>query len=330
MEVAADPEQLLIAAERYERMCIAAAKLAVAAGASPSEAQRVSGLQRVEIKRALGPVKRQTDKLDKTAVLAGQEIPRHLVTPARVLSSQDSALAADYLQVSNYARYQCALFLYLKEINDLNQEFNRISAEFFALKDKFKQLSVDYDLLAARLNDVIKSCFGNLHPPARFMHGHVQKFSWAKRDRIIEQLQLIVRQRDSLRAQLSKTGSQVVSVMAAYQRHHARRAYLRSSVIREYRDYKTLFVSRATLYDMNSFDFQGSLVTQPDEVAKMLQLAEQWSGIQSAFADERLDMQLRHQQDQSADRTLFELVHEARTKPLAPARNRKVDMRNET
>lgn len=308
METVADPEQLVIAAECYERMCIAAAKLSVVAGASAAEAQRVSGLHRVEIKRALGPVKRQTDNLDKAAVLAGDEIPRHLVAPEQVLSSQGTALAGDYLQISNYARYKRALFLYRKAINDLNQEFNKISAEYSALKDKFEQFSADYDILGATLNDITKSSFGRPRPSTQFMRDHVRKFSWAKRDQIIEELQPIIRQRDSLRAQLSKTAGRLTNVMAAYQRHHARRAYLRSSAIREYSDYKSLFVPRATLYSMNRFDFDDTLTTRPDEIAKMLQLAEQWDAIQVAFATERKNIKLRHQQDEANDYALYRLI----------------------
>lgn len=316
METVADSEQLIIAAEWYERMCVAAAKLSVVAGASAAEAQRASGLQRVEIKRALGPVKRQTDKLDKAAVLAGDEIPRHLVAPEQVLSSQGTALADDYLQISNYARYKRALFLYRKAINDLNHEFNKISAEYFALKDKFEHFSSDYDILGATLNDLIKSSVGRRHPSMELMHDHVRKFSWAKRDQIIQELEPIIRQRDSLRAQLSRTAGRLAIVMAAYQRHHARRAYLRSSVIREYSDYKSLFVPRATLYSMNRFDFDDTLTTRPDEIAKMLQLAEQWNQIQVAFATERKNIKLRHQKDEANDYALYGLVQASRVNSL--------------
>jgi hypothetical protein len=323
METAADSEQLVVVAEWYERMRIAAAKLSVAAGASSAEAQRVSGLRRVEIKRALGPVKRQTDKLDKAGVLAGDEIPRHLVTPEQVLSDEGIAIADDYLQISNYARYKRSLCLYRKTISDLNREFNRISSEYFTLKDKFEHFSADYDLLGERLNDTLKSSFGRPHPSTQLMHDHVRKFSWAKRDRIIEELQPIVRQRGSLRAQLSKTASQLASIMAAHQRHHARRAYLRSSAIREYSDYKSLFIPRATLYSMNRFDFDETLTTRPDEVAKMVQLAEQWNQIQIAFAAERKNIKARHHQDAANDHALYRLIQVHPTNSSGPASKQK-------
>lgn len=318
METVADAEQLVIAAEWYEQMCIAAAKLSVVAGASAAEAQRASGLQRVEINRALGPVKRQTNRLDKAAVLAGEDIPRHLVAPEQVLSSQGTALAGDYLQISNYARYKRALFLYRKAINDLNQEFNKISAEYFALKDKFERFSNDYDVLGATLNELIKSSVGRRHPSMEFMHDHVRKFSWAKRDQIIQELEPLIRQRDCLRAQLSKAAGRLSNVMAVYQRHHARRAYLRSSVIREYSDYKSLFVPRATLYGMSKFDFDNTLTTRPDEVEKMLQLAEQWNQIQIAFAAERKNMKIRHRHDESNDHALYRVIQARATNSSIP------------
>lgn len=311
METAADPEQLLQAASWYERMCIAAAKLSVAAGATPAEAQRVSGLRRVEIKRTMAPVRRQTVELDKAAVLVGDDIPRSLIAPELVLSERSTTMAADYLQISNYARYKRLTCLYLKAINDLNLEFNRISSEFFGHKDQFQRLSEQYDILGERLSELVTSNFGQTHPSNQVMGEHVRYFSWVKRERLSAQLQSLVQQRDSLRAQLPKVGAQLANIMAAYQRHHARRAYLRSSAIREYSDYKSLFIPRATLYGMFKFDFDEGLTRRSDEVAKMLQLADQWNQIQIAFTAERMNLKSARHEDELRDHALYRLLHDA-------------------
>lgn len=309
MDTSADPEQLLLAANWYEHMCIAAAKLSVAAGATPADARRVSGLRRVEIKRAMGPVRRQIVELDKAAVLAGDQIPRSLIVPERVLSECSTTVAADYLQISNYARYKRSTYLYLKAVNDLNLEFNKIASEFFDHKDQFRRLSDKYDVLGEKLNGLVMSNFGQARPPAQVVDQHVRSFSWVKRDRLEAELQSLVQQRDSLRSQIPKVGAQLASIMAAYQRHHARRAYLRSSAIREYSDYKSLFVPRATLYGMCKFNFDNTLTKRPDEVAKMLELADRWNKIQIDFAEERMNLKSSHRQDELRDHALFNLTH---------------------
>lgn len=308
METAADPEQFLQTASWYERMCIAAAKLSVAAGATPAEAQRVSGLRRVEIKRAIGPVRRQTVELDKAAVLAGDQIPQSLIVPERVLSECSATVAADYLQISNYARYKRSTYLYLKAVNDLNLEFNKISSEFFDHKNQFRCLSDKYDVLGEKLNELVMSNFGQAHPSTQVVDEHVRKFSWVKQERLTKELQSLVQQRDSLRAQLPRVGAQLASIMAAYQRHHARRAYLRSSETRQYCDYKSLFVPRSTLYGMHKFDFHAALATRPDEVTKMLELADQWDQIQTTFAEERANSRSRYRQDETSDHALYRLI----------------------
>lgn len=309
MDTSADPKQLLLAASWYEQMCIAAAKLSIAAGAPPVEAQRVSGLRRVEIKPGMGPVRRQTVELDKAAVLAGDEIPRHLIDPHLVLSERSATMAAAYLQISNYARYKRLTCLYFKTVNELNLEFNRISSEFFDHKDQFRQLSEQYDLLGERLSQLVTSNFGQPQPSIQVMSEHVRNFSWVKRDRLRTDVQSLVQQRDSLRSEIPRVGARLADIMAAYQRHHARRAFLRSSVVREYSDYKSLFVRRATLYSMKKFDFDETLTVRPDEVTKMRQLADQWNQIQTAFTEERTNLKYRHQQDEASDHALYRLVH---------------------
>ncbi len=294
-------------------MRIAAAKLSVAAGASPAEAQRVSGIRRVEIKRELDAVKRQTDKLDKAWTLAGEDIPRRLVSPDQVLSDQGAKIADDYLEISIYARRQKTLCLFRKAISDLNQEFNRISVDFLAKKDKFKRLSIDYDRLGEDLKDIILSSFGDRHHSSQLMQDHAHMFSWTKRNRLINELQSVVRQRDSLQTQLSEIASQLAGIVVRFQRHHARRAYLRSPVIREYSNYKSLFIPRATMYGMGKFDFDNTRVARPDEVAKMLQLAERWNQLQIAFAAERTDLKARNDLDETNDYSLINLFQMRRT-----------------
>lgn len=309
METVADPEQLLITIGLYDRMCVAAAKLAVAAGASPADARHASGLQRVEIRQARGPVMRQTEELDKVAILVGDEIPRRLIAPERVLTAHGQTMAADYLQLSRYARDQKSLCLYRKAVNDLNQEFNRITAQFFTLGQEFKSLSNEYDVQGKKIDNVIASAFGHPRTASQLIGDRVRRFSWLKREKLSEQIYSIVRERDYLRMKLSIIADQLNTTMAAYQRHQARRAYLRSISFREFGDHKSLFVPRATLYTMKKFDFGDALVKDPEQIVKILQLANQWNQIRIAFADERKSMKLRHQRDGANDHTLYGLIH---------------------
>lgn len=96
--------------------------------------------------------------------------------------------------------------------------------------------------------------------------------------------------------------------MANYQRHHAKRAYFRSEIIREYRDYESLFVPRATLYGMHKHDFDVPIKKRPEDVAKMLQLAEQWNQIQTAYAAEWKKIKTQHRRDESNDHALYRLI----------------------
>lgn len=307
METADDPEQFLITAGLYERMCIAAAKLAVAAGASPADARRASGLQRVEIRCAMGPVRRQTVELAKVAVLAGDEIPRRFVTSDLVLSERSATMAGDYLRLSTYARDQKALCLYRHAINDLNQEFNKISSQFFTLREQFRHMSNEYDVQGDKLTEAIASAFGRSQS-TQSMGEHAKKFSWPKRLRFAEQLHSIVSERDRLRVHLSTLTAQLADAMDNYQRHQARRAYLRSLSFREYSDYKSLFVPRSTFYSMKRFDFGGALVKNPEQIAKVLRLSSQMNQIRAAFSDEQKNMKLRHQHDTANDHSLYRLV----------------------
>ena len=77
MLVASPPPGL--AAEWHRALNVAAAKLAVAAGVSPAEVRRVSGLRRVEMRRSPGQIRRQMVALRKAASQTEDQICEALV-----------------------------------------------------------------------------------------------------------------------------------------------------------------------------------------------------------------------------------------------------------
>jgi hypothetical protein len=276
LDVTSSPEQLEIAAGWYERMKIASAKLAVAAGVNPAEAQRVSGLRRVEIQREFGPVARQTAELDKALVVTGEHVPPRLTDPAQLLSGNADSCGADYLQICNYARYKGAFCLYQKTVSDFNKEFNTLSKEFFLHKEQFECLVQEYDTLADRLREIISAAFGCADPSNSMTQGRAANFSWAKRERTLRMLQPIVERRDSLRTELAQASRRIKKIMDDHQRHHARRAFFRSKLNAQYRNYSMLFVPRATLYGMHKCNFDMPRGSSSEIATQMLQIAKKW------------------------------------------------------
>jgi hypothetical protein len=308
IETAADPEQFVIAAELYERMSTAAAKLAVAVGVPPSEAQRSSGIQRVEIKRAASSVRRQTIELDRAAVLLGESIPRHLVHPDEVLSERGATLADDYLKIASHAQRRQRRELYLKAVDDHNRDFNKVSNDFSTAKEQFTLLMVEYDALHSKMNQIAVSTYGAAIPAAALLRDHGRRISWRKRDQIVRELRPIIKQRDSIRVRLSEVSRRLQKVMARYQRHQARRAYFRSSSIDEYGDYRSLFIPRATFYDMEKFDFNGALRRRPSEISKSLELSARWNQVRIEFASEREKLLASLGRDELSDHLQLTLI----------------------
>jgi hypothetical protein len=92
--------------------------------------------------------------------------------------------------------------------------------------------------------------------------------------------------------------------MDDHQRHHARRAFFRSKLNAQYRNYSMLFVPRATLYGMHKYSFDMPHGSSSEIVAQMLQIAKKWHQIREDYSADCQANRAKYSADEQEDHAL--------------------------
>ena len=283
-----------VAAEWHRALNVAAAKLAVAVGVAPAEARRASGLRRIEIKRARGPIQRQVTALAHAAVLTAQEIPNELIngaeTTARILEGVGTdELGPRYLEICERARHNERLNIYRDHTDAFTRELDAITHEFARCKRKISDLDEEYDLIGEHLATVAK--------------GITASTPWPTRRGRVRQIDELVRRRDSLRALFATTLKQTGAVMDRYRRHQAKRVYYHSRHVPQYRSEAMVFIPSTTLRRMLVCPFE-EVGVRSDIRDKALRLMREWNTTCEQFAIEKRRLLEQHKTDEIRDHRL--------------------------
>lgn len=303
-----------VAADWHRALNVAAAKLAVAAGVPPAEVRRVSGLRRVEIRRSPSQVLRHVTALAHAGVLTAEQIPNELVngaeTAERILSGLSvDELGSQYLAICERARRCERQHRYFDHTEQFNREFNAIVDEFFRCKQKLKELDEEYELAGDRLGAIAHQVVGST--------------SWHVRAKLTNQVDELVRRRDSLRAQFAATCKQTGAVMDQYRRHQAKRVYYHSRRVPEYRDEALVFIPSSSLRKMLVCPFE-ELGAGPAIRDRALRLMREWNGYCEEFAIEKRVLFQQHKADEHRDHSLRALIAQSGGAPALGERLRPV------
>lgn len=285
------------AADWYRVLNLAAAKLAVTAGASALVARNVSGFKRIDVKFNERAIDRQLATLAKAAIIAGIELPLELhdskqVKQKLITSNAPAALATALLDVSRKAHIHEALELYRLDIKRLDQDLAEITQTFHFHKEVFRQQEDSYVDASDRITQITKPFMDNEQV---IRMNHIRKFSSEKLRLAFKQLDQAIHDRYSTSKAMADTSRALSISMDKYQRHHAQRAFYRSKVKVDFRNYSLLHVPRSTLYDMKCSEFP--FKPTPDTDSKMIEIAKKWHQIRQEFAVAHNEMIQQHDRE---------------------------------
>lgn len=283
-----------VAAEWHRALNVAAAKLAVAAGVAPAEVRRVSGLHRVEIRKTRKQILRQIDALARAAVLTSEDIAEDLIggadTAQRIEAGQDTVeLGSQYLAVCGRARHYERLHTYFDQTEAFSREYTAIANEFYRCQKKVDVLQKEYDLVGNQLAELASRAIDSMPWPARR----------ACQDQIDE----LVRRRDTLRSVFARTCQETGQVMEQFRLHHAKRVYYHSRDVPEFRDEALVFVPSSTLRKMLVCPFE-EVKRGPALREKALRLMHEWNSYCEEFATTKRTVPLEHKADELQDHTM--------------------------
>ncbi|WP_006247648.1 hypothetical protein [Mycolicibacterium tusciae] len=297
-----------VAADWHRALNVAAAKLAVAAGIAPAEVRRVSGLRRVEVKRTSSQILRQVTALAHAGVLTAEQIPTDLIngaeTAEKILGHSANELGSQYLAICERARRYERMHVYFDHTEEFAREHTAIQDEFFRCKKKIRELDEEYDLVGGRLKAIANKV--------------THSTSWPTRRKQQEQVDELVRRRDSIRVLFAATCKQTGAVMDQYRRHQAKRVYYHSRWVPEYREEALVFIPASTLRKMLVCPFE-EVRAGPAFRDKSLRLMREWNGYCEQFAIEKRSILEQHKQDEIRDHTLRALIaRPAGQSPILP------------
>lgn len=289
-----------VASEWHHALNVAAAKLAVAAGIAPAEVRRVSGLHRVEIRKTRKQILRQIDALARAAVLTSEDIAEALISGVDVAQRIETGQSADelgsqYLAICGRARHYERLHTYFDQTEAFSREYTAIANEFYRCQKKVADLQEEYDLVGNQLAELASRAIDSMPWPARR----------ACQDQIDE----LVRRRDTLRSVFARTCQETGQVMEQFRLHHAKRVYYHSRDVPEFRDEALVFVPSSTLRKMLVCPFE-EVKQGPALREKALRLMREWNSYCEEFATTKRTIFLEHKADQLQDHTMRTLfVH---------------------
>ncbi|SKG00975.1 Uncharacterised protein [Mycobacteroides abscessus subsp. massiliense] len=278
----------------YRILNLAAAKLAITAGASALLARTVSGFNRIDVKFNDRAIDRQLTTLTKAAIITGIELPPELddikqVKQQLIASNTPDTLAAVLLNVSRNAHIREVLELYWLDIKRLDSDLAKIIRDFHFYKEIFRQQEQSYTNATDRITQILKPFTDHEHA---MRVNHIGKFSTEKFRLALRQLDQEIFERQSTTKMMADTSRTLSAVMEKYQRHHAQRAFYRSKSKADFRNYSLFHVPKSTLYDMKCSEF--AFKPTPYTDSKMIDLAEKWHRTCQEFSIAHREMLQQH------------------------------------